>query len=288
MLIPNLRQANPETPWRASQRQTHRGATRLESKKHFTISTKPVVGYLKTAGWLMIAVIVALIVYGAVNRVVTYVNQPISKVRILGDLNYVDQLALQKRIEPYVTGGFLEINLEELRIKLEKTPWVSHVEVERVWPDQVNIHLFGKHPVARWGENSLLNNVGEAFVPHQMDAYKSLPLLDGPDYAQSQVMQQYQIISQLLRPMEFSVASLTLSDRGGWSLMTNTGIELVLGSDDLLGKVRRFTKAYDSNLATKMDNIAKVDLRYANGLAVTWKDPTKEMNVNATKIVARQ
>jgi len=37
-----------------------------------------------------------------------------------------------------------------------------------------------------------------------------------------------------------------------------------------------------------MDNIARIDLRYSNGLAVAWKDPSKEVVTNPPKMVARQ
>lgn len=288
MFISKVRHDKPSGSWRVGQTASQRGASRVAHRKAVAISISSILDYCKIAIWLVLATVMAIALYNITNKVIAYVNQPIAKVAILGDLGYVDKQALQSRVEPLVSKGFLNVDLEHLRQALENTPWISHVEVERVWPNELKIHLNGKRPIARWGESSLLNNVGESFVTKDIAAYQVLPLLDGPDYAQSQVMQQYQIISQLLRPMDFAITSLILSDRGSWSLTTNTGLELVLGNGDLVDKIRRFTKAYDANLKEKMDNIARIDLRYSNGLAVAWKDPSKEMATNSTKMVARQ
>lgn len=274
--------------WRMKQATCQRGAARIGVKEATDGTWASLLDYCKIVIWLVLTIVLAVSLYQVSNRLLAYINQPIAKVTILGNLGYVDQKSLQQRLEPLVNSGFISIDLESLRQTLENTPWISHVEVERVWPDELKIHLEGKRPIARWGDNSLLNNVGESFKTKNMAAYQSLPLLDGPDYAQSQVMQQYQIISQLLRPMDFAITSLSQDDKGSWSLITNTGLKLVLGKGDLVEKIRRFSRAYDANLKEKMDNIVRIDLRYNNGLAVAWKDPSKEMITHPSKMVASQ
>lgn len=289
MFTAKLWQATPSMPWKVEPRTVQRGASRVLPKRKIIVSLKSTLDYFKLVSWLILFVIFAIAIYGLASRVMLYVNQPIAKVSIVGELGYIDQQGLQKNIEPYASTGFLNLDLEGLRNKLEATPWISHVEVERIWPNELRVHLMGKSPVARWGKDGLLNNVGEAVKVNDITAYQSLPLLAGPDYAPAQVMQQYQIVNQLLRPLDQSIASLRLSDRGSWSLTTNTGLELVLGNGDLVEKIRRFSKAYEATLKTKMDNIVRVDLRYNNGLAVAWKDPSKEIvGDNTTKMVARQ
>jgi cell division protein FtsQ len=92
-------------------------------------------------------------------------------------------------------------------------------------------------------------------------------------------MQQYQVLSQMLRPLGFSVARLELRERGSWFLTTGAGsagpgIELLLGRDQLIEKMRRFIVIYDKTLKEQITNIASIDLRYANGLAVSWREPS--------------
>ena len=73
--------------------------------------------------------------------------------------------------------------------------------------------------------------------------------------------------------MGFSVARLELRERGSWFLSTGQGIELLLGRDHLVEKMRRFTAIYGKALKEQQANIARIDLRYANGLAVAWREP---------------
>ena len=47
----------------------------------------------------------------------------------------------------------------------------------------------------------------------------------------------------------------------------------MFGRDQLVEKMRRFMRLYDQVLKAQMDNIARIDLRYPNGLAVAWRDP---------------
>jgi cell division protein FtsQ len=84
----------------------------------------------------------------------------------------------------------------------------------------VVIRLEEQLPVARWGDESLLNNQGQAFTPKELANYEHLPQLFGPQRAQQQVMQQYQVLSQMLRPLGFSIARLELRERGSWFLTT--------------------------------------------------------------------
>ena len=40
-------------------------------------------------------------------------------------------------------------------------------------------------------------------------------------------------------------------------------------------KMRRFAAIYERELIDQSANIARIDLRYANGLAVAWREPVE-------------
>jgi cell division protein FtsQ len=235
-------------------------------------------GFLKSLFWPVLLVALGFGTYEGAQRLLPYADRPITKINVQGDLSYISQQAVQQRIAPYVASSFFTIDLESMRTELETMPWIAHAEVRRVWPDQVVIRLEEQLPVARWGDESLLNNQGQAFTPRELANYEHLPQLFGPQRAQQQVMQQYQVLSQMLRPLGFSIARLELRDRGSWFLTTGAGsagpgIELLLGRGNLLEKMRRFIAIYDKTLKEQITNIARIDLRYANGLAVGWREP---------------
>ena len=251
-----------------------RGASRMVAKEPMSVRLpKANFGFLKALFWPVLLVALGYGTYEGAQRLMPYADRPITNINVQGDLTYISQQAVQQRIAPYVAASFFTVDLEGMRTELEQMPWIAHAEVRRVWPDQVVIRLEEQLPVARWGDEALLNNQGQAFTPRELANYEHLPQLFGPQRAQQQVMQQYQVLSQMLRPMGFSIARLELRERGSWFLSTGQGIELLLGRDHLVEKMRRFNAIYDKALKEQQTNIARIDLRYANGLAVAWREP---------------
>jgi cell division protein FtsQ len=228
---------------------------------------------LRRLVWPVLLVLLGVASFELAQRALPYADRPISRVSVLGELSPVSQESVQAIIAPFVQASFLDVNLQDMRSKLEAVPWISHAEVRRVWPDQVQVHIEEHLPVARWGDTAVLNSQGTAFSPREAGTYQHLPQLLGPAHAQSQVMQQYQIFSQMLRPLGFSIVRLEMRERGSWFISTAQGIDLLLGREHLVDKLQRFAAIYQISLKDQAARIASVDLRYSNGVAVTWREP---------------
>ncbi|TBU78517.1 cell division protein FtsQ [Pseudomonas daroniae] len=257
-----------------------RGASRLVAKDPISLRLpRPNFSLLKRITWPVLLLVLGFAAYELSLRLLPYADRPIAKISVEGDLSYISQQSVQRRIEPFVSASFFSVDLVGMRHELERMPWIAHAEVRRVWPDQVMVRLEEQLPIARWGDEALLNNQGQAFAPKELAHYENLPQLYGPKRAQQQVMQQYQVLSQMLRPMGFTVARLELRERGSWFLSTGQGIEVLLGRDHLVEKIRRFGAIYSKALKDQKDNIARIDLRYANGLAVAWHEPPASVAV---------
>lgn len=262
-----------------------RGASRLVAKEPISVRLpRPNFSLLKRLSWPVLLLVLGFGAYELSLRLLPYADRPIAKISVEGDLSYISQQSVQQRIEPFVSASFFSVDLVGMRHELEQMPWIAHAEVRRVWPDQVMVRLEEQLPIARWGNEALLNNQGQAFAPRELAHYENLPQLDGPKRAQQQVMQQYQVLSQMLRPMGFTVARLELRERGSWFLSTGQGIEVLLGRDHLVEKIRRFGAIYSKALKDQKDNIARVDLRYANGLAVAWREPPAPVAVDTAAV----
>lgn len=285
-----LRYTQPQTNRAAGCQPIARGASRLVAEKPLAPRrAKADFSGLKRLVWPLLFLLLGVAAYTLAQRVLPYADRPISQVSVQGDLSYISQQAVQQRIAPYLSASFFTVDLAAMRGELEQMPWIAHAEVRRIWPNQLSIQLEEQLPIARWGNEALLNNQGQAFTPRELANYQNLPQLFGPQRAQQKVMQQYQLLSQMLRPLGFSVAQLELRERGSWFLTTGVNsagqsIELLLGRDHLLEKMRRFVAAYEKTLKPEIANIARIDLRYANGLAVGWRQPALSAAVNTVAI----
>ena len=273
-MITTLRHSQPGTG-RASRKPPQRGASRLVQREPLSARLpRPSLSSFKRFLWPVMLVALAVGLYELGERLAPYADRPIAKVSVRGELTYVDRQAVQARMAPFVEASFFKVDLDALRHDLEQMPWIAHVEARRIWPDEVMVRLDEQLPIARWGDESLLNNNGQAFAPDDLTQYEHLPQLHGPKRAQQRVMQQYQMLSQMLRPLGFSIARLELRERGSWFVTTKQGVELLLGRDQIIEKMRRFTAIYQQALVQESDRIARIDLRYANGLAVAWREPS--------------
>lgn len=206
-----------------------------------------------------------------------YFNQPIKRVQVEGHFATVKKVQVQQLVVPYLSSRFFNIDLLGLRAELEQIPWVESVTLRRVWPDQVQVKLVEHIAVARWNRGELLSNKGSRFKPKKLMGLKSLPMLTGPTGTEQQVMAQYHKIAQLLRPLGVTVNQLNVSSRGALAFATNH-FRVLVGRDDVVKKIQRFVRVYKMKLADKQELIKSVDVRYASGVAVTWKKSSKGAN----------
>jgi cell division protein FtsQ len=49
------------------------------------------------------------------------------------------------------------------------------------------------------------------------------------------------------------------------------GVQLVLGADEFMDRMQRFMMIYRTELAPRFDQVLRVDLRYASGVAVAFR-----------------
>ena len=223
--------------------------------------------------WPLLLIVLGMGIYELYNRLQPLMQHPISVINVEGDLQYIDRDSVQGVIAPYLESSLIGIELDALRADLLDMPWVAGATVTRIWPDQLVIKLDEHLPVARWGDSDLLNNAGRAFTPEQISHFQGLPQLNGPERAKGRVMQTYQQFNRLLRPYGHDVARLEMRDRGSWFLTTRSGIEMMLGRDDVVEKMQRFLVIDKLMLSDRRELIARVDLRYSNGMAVAWREP---------------
>tara|TARA_R110002020_G_scaffold89693_3_gene219045 strand:- start:31947 stop:32813 length:867 start_codon:yes stop_codon:yes gene_type:complete len=226
--------------------------------------------------WPVLLLALGIGLYELGSRLWPLADRPIDLVSVQGELQYIDPTSVQAVIQPYLNESFLGIDLGAMRGDLAAMPWVASVSVTRVWPDQLIVHLDEQMPIARWGDTALLNNEGKEFSPEDISRFSDLPQLSGPQRAQRRVMQYYQQFNRLLRPYGLGVAELELRERGSWFLTTQDGIQVLLGRDKLVDKMQRFLTIDQHMLSEYREQIARVDLRYSNAMAVAWREPVAQ------------
>ncbi len=229
---------------------------------------------------ILFSLLVMLVLAGlAVNSRHIYeeVNsQRVEMVAIEGELSFVTELEVQRAVYRFIDQSFLSLPLEELKVSLETQPWIREVSIRRQWPNTLVINVSEEIAIARWGREQLLNQQGEVFSPGNAFEQVHLPMLYGPQGSERRVMEQYQLFNQLLFPHGLRIANLNLNSRGAWSLGLLNGVQINIGRDRALDRLRRFVSLLDPVFIEQMAMIESFDLRYNNGIAVRKREFSRE------------
>ncbi|OFE11138.1 hypothetical protein PHACT_14910 [Pseudohongiella acticola] len=197
------------------------------------------------------------------------INREINTVRLDSPLHRLTGEEVRTLLARYTESGFLGVDVQDLRDELEQNPWVAHATVRRVWPDVLVVSIREQQPIARWGEAALLNESGDVFAPPLRGFESALPALDGPAGSEALVLTQHGIFSQTLAPLGMVPASVSLSQRGSWTIEVEGGPVLRLGRDDVMARLDRLVAVYRSGLQDHLADARTIDLRYGNGFSVS-------------------
>lgn len=204
------------------------------------------------------------------------INREINTVRLDSPLHRVTEREVRTLLARYTESGFLGMDVQDLRDELEQNPWVAHATVRRVWPDLLVVSIREQQPVARWGEEALLNEGGDVFTPPLRGPEAGLPALAGPDGTQALMLLQHEAFATALSTLNMTVVSVELSPRGSWSVGVDNGPLLRLGRDDFMARLQRFIAVYRSGLQDHLADARTIDLRYDNGFSVSKNTVTTD------------
>ncbi len=214
--------------------------------------------------------VVTVLSWGGV-RVMDPKVMPVKYVEVSGELHHVTPAEIRDRVKRVLEGNFFTANTAAIRREVTALPWVMSATVSRVWPDTLSLSVVEQHPVARWGDDGLVNMAGEVFHAEMGDAEKSLPVLQGPADDALTVVQHYETARADLVKVNVVVQRLSLDERHAWRVNLNNGVSLVLGRQEYDRRLARFSDLYARVLGQRADHIDSVDMRYSNGFAVRWR-----------------
>lgn len=235
---------------------------------------------IRVLAWTLALALVALPVVAAVNGWIGGGHWPLRTLRVQGELHRVDPALLRATVLPYAAKGFFAVRLGDAQAAVARLPWVERAEVRKRWPDVLEITIVEHRPFARWGKDRLLSQHGRLFPTQGAPVPNGLPLLDGPDSRVADVVALYNQSSELFSPSGIDVRAVTLDRRGSWSLSLSSGTQVVIGSSEARLRLARFARLLPQLLSQKQLPLARADLRYTNGFALSWPDP--RMTSNAT------
>jgi len=192
---------------------------------------------------------------------------PIRWLEVSGELERLTAAQVRAAVAQQARRGFFAVDVEKARAEVEALPWVERAAVSRHWPDALQISVSEQQAVARWKDNALVGRNGELFEVAGTGGMQGLTRLDGPEGRELEVFTRWQQMRASLASQGLEIRSVTVDPRGAWRLELASGLELLLGREEVSGRLERFLSVRSD--LSKLDRIDSIDLRYPNGLALT-------------------
>jgi cell division protein FtsQ len=191
----------------------------------------------------------------------------------------VTQAQIEYVARTAIHGNFFTAQLGEVRIALEKLPWVRRAEVRRMWPDALELRIEEHDAIAYWKNTGngddvrLINRQGEVFTA---SSDMNMPEFSGPQGTAANMLERYTVYSEMLEPLRAKLVRLDLSARGAWQLWLDSGLTIMLGRErertPLDARLARFAAAWPQLREKLGVQPMRADLRYPDGFALTLTD----------------
>lgn len=237
------------------------------------------IGHQFSLVWRHVLAVVGLVIllWVLISLPRFFTNYQVKEVTVEGvnDQRRIDMVHEQMK-QVLRTENFFSLSLEALHDNLQGFGWVEHVEVHRQWPGVLRLKFEEITPVAVWNGERLISAEGTRFKGVDKYDTEQLPSLSGPNSEYDDVLQMYYRMNDILAPAALRISSIDVDARFTAKLTLNESIEVVVDRHHNNSKLERFVGLYQRTLANNDKRIKRVDLRYADGMAVTWGDAVEK------------
>lgn len=220
---------------------------------------------------LFVLLTFTVLLVAGVRKLLEPQTLPIKRIQALGTFTHIDANMLRQVVARTIRGGYFTVNVDEVQRAVKAIPWVAHDGVRRVWPDTLAIEVTEQKAEAEWAKGGLVNTQGVLFFPKRNTYPKGLPIFDGPVGMQRNLAEAYEMANAIISPLDLKITEIHMDSRRSISLKLGNGIAVVVGREETQKRLERFARVYSKLLVTRAGDIARVDLRYSNGLAVGWR-----------------
>jgi len=188
------------------------------------------------------------------------------QIRVEGNLSPDEREQLDALLDPYVRSSAFWLDTQDLAKDLGSLRWVGAVEVRSTGLSKATVKV--SHSLATGlpsPERTLVNAIGDlARAGEQVPVSLVRERLD-TDASQKLVFMAFDV---MLEELGIHLDEVEIDASGQLALHMDAGKTLMLGSADPVGRASRFARIYRSDLKTNWHQVAYVDARYRDAVAV--------------------
>ena len=217
-----------------------------------------------------ILLVISVVVVQSFNWAANLLQQPVLIVDVQGEFKYLEKSVIAEIVNESLESGYLQTDLPSLHTQLLARPWVKEASLKRKLNSVLEISLREHTPLAVWNNKTLISAEAVLFTPKVIPLDLNLTYLSGNNHLE--VLAVYQDVVSGLPSSLLPVTALSIGVDGAMTVSTSSGMALVVDKDNWQDQLQRFLIVSRQALSNRMADVEKIDMRYTNGAAVSWRE----------------
>lgn len=232
----------------------------------------------RSSGWILLSMVLAatLAYLAHQSRLL-----PIRSIGLNGNFQYLDQRQVESTLKQLSTDSFFMFDIQRAQAMLSAKPWTESVSIRRVWPDQLQVVIAERKPVARWDQQHLVSDKAVVFQASAND-FAQLPKVYAADGDSAQVLAQYHQLTAQFDALNEQVVCVHKDSRGALTIELASDLVIRVGRQAVAHKIARLISIYDQQIRPRRQQIKQIDLRYSNGFAIAWRKEALQQHDEAS------
>ena len=196
---------------------------------------------------------------------------------VCASTEHVLEADLKKYVKPFIGTNIFEIDLNRLKTEIKKHPWVLDVNVTRIFPDRLRLHIVEREPKAILSMEKLyfLDAQGKIIAEIRPTDNVNFPVISGitPRVYQKgeTILQAYELFQKYHENAylkDWPISEIHWKPKSGFTIFTsNPSFEIQMGKDQFFKKMTRLEKVL-KDLSQKSMLPKRIDLNFTKKAVV--------------------
>ena len=206
----------------------------------------------------------------------------IKNIAIAGENKHISHQYLMTLFD-YKKVGILSVDIEALKAKTQKNPWIKSIEIKKKWPDTLVFDITEHLPKAIVNNNYMLENGRLVNLDGREVEYQLIKLSVDNKQLTNSKNSSLLVASLIDVKTKFSAAGLIVEEfiidfNSSWSVELTDSFSINVGRKNQVKRLDRFLDVYSSIEDKHLLDV--IDLRYSNGIAVKLVENQTEKKRN--------
>ena len=215
----------------------------------------------------LLFLLLIIITYFSYNYHLFFSSNIIHEIQIKGDFNYSNQKKINNYLNSFVGSKLFEIDLRELKSKLEAHIWIKNAQVIREPPDLLIVKLSEYIPLFLWNKEFYIDKDGVLFNANT-PIIDNIPNINS-DSTNHQIMYNlYNNLIEIFKNTGLEINSISKND--DMLKISTTSMNFLVRYSIYKEKLKEFVSVYDqfTEIKSLPGDIKTIDLRYPTGFSV--------------------